>query len=199
MCAISGLKGEVSVRPYLALNHRERDFGRLFPHQIAIHSSGRAAAIPYEAKEWGPTGFTDVARLLKPHAKLVQIGAKSDPALPVDADLRGKTTLREAAAILAGSDLFIGLEGFLTHLARAVDCPSVVILGGRAPAEIFGYSANRNLTDFPECGPCARRIGCPHGLKCMTAITPPAVTAAALEVLSSPPNRPLAHVTAVLP
>jgi len=82
-----------------------------------------------------------LARELARDFKLVQLGTAADPALPVDKDLRGRTSLREAAAILAASEVFIGLEGFLTHLARAVDCPSVVVQGGRARPETFGYAA----------------------------------------------------------
>ena len=198
MCALAGLHGEIALRPYLTLTLAEHAGGRLFPRQIAIHSSGLAAAIPYETKEWGAAHFAEVARQLAPHSKLVQLGAARDPVLPVDTDLRGRTTLREAAAILAGSDVFIGLEGFLTHLARAVDCPAAVVMGGRAPAAIFGYSANRNLTSFPECAPCALRTGCPHGMKCMAAITPGAVVAAARE-LASRPRSPLAVEMALIP
>ena len=198
MCALAGLRGQIAVRPYLHLSDDEHAHGRRFPRQIALHSSGLAAAIPYDAKEWGAARFAEVARQLAPHTKLIQLGAAADSPLPVDLDLRGRTTLREAAAILAGSDLLIGLEGFLAHLARAVDCPSVVVMGGRAPAEIFGYSANRNLTAFPECAPCARRTGCPYDMKCMTAITPEIVVAAARELANRPPG-PLSADTFCLP
>jgi len=199
MCARAGLHGKISLRPHLRLTEAERADGRLFPRQIAIQSTGLGAAIPYDAKEWGPAHFAEVARQLSPQSKLVQVGTASDPALPVDHDLRGRTTLREAAAILANSDVFIGLEGFLTHLARAVDCPAVVVMGGRAPAEIFGYSANRNLTAFPECAPCARRTGCPNNMKCMSAISPETVATAARDILAKPPARPLAAATVELP
>lgn len=199
MCSLAGLHGEVALRPYLTLTETERTGGRLFHSQIAIHSSGLAAAIPYAAKEWGPDRFAASVRLLAPHTKIIQLGSPLDPALPVDADLRGKTTLRQAAAILSASSLFIGLEGFLTHLARAVDCPSVILLGGRAPMEIFGYSSNHNLTTSPECAPCARRTGCPHAMQCMTAIHPESVASAALAILREPPARPLPHATALLP
>lgn len=199
MCALAGLHGEVALRPYLTLTEAELAAGRLFPSQIAIHSSGLAAAIPYDTKEWGSARFAEVARQLAPHAKIIQLGSLQDPALPVDADLRGKTTLRQAAAILAGSSVFIGLEGFLTHLARAVDCPAVVLLGGRALTEIFGYSSNQNLTTSPECSPCTRRTGCPHAMQCMTAIHPESVASAALAILREPPARPLPHATALLP
>ena len=198
MCALAGLRGEISLRPYLNLTASERVTGRLFPRQIALQSSGLAAAIPYSTKEWGAARFAAVARLLAPHAKLIQLGSAQDPALPVDADLRGRTTLREAAAILANSAVFVGLEGFLTHLARAVDCPSVVVMGGRAPAAIFGYSANCNLTAFPSCSPCALRTGCPHEMQCMSALAPDAVAAAALEITARP-SAPLPVETWNLP
>ncbi len=200
MCALAGLRGEVTLRPYLTLTSSELATGRIFSsRQIALHSSGLAAAIPYPAKEWGSDRFTALARQLHPHAKIVQLGSPGDPALPVDTDLRGRTTLRQAAATLAASDLFIGLEGFLAHLARAVDCPSVIVMGGRAPAEIFGYSANLNLATSPDCSPCARRTGCPHDMKCMTAITPEVAATAALALLARPPVRPLPHTTVSLP
>lgn len=200
MCALAGLRGEIALRPYLALSASEIASGRLHqPRQIALHSSGLAAAIPYDAKEWGPARFIALARQLHPHAKLIQLGSAGDPPLPVDTDLRGRTSLRQAAATLAASNLFIGLEGFLAHLARAVDCPSVIVMGGRAPAEIFGYSANLNLTTSPDCSPCARRSGCPHAMKCMAEITPELAVAGALKLLACAPDRPLPHTTVTLP
>lgn len=184
MCALAGLHGEVAIRPYLHLTEAERIAGKLFPLQITLQSSGLSARIPYVAKEWGAERWVQTARLLRPHAKLIQLGSTSDPSLPVDVDLRGRTTLREAAGILANSAVFLGLEGFLGHLARAVDCPAVIVMGGRASPKIFGYSANCNLTAFPECAPCGRRTGCPYDMKCMAAIKPDIVYAAALEIVS---------------
>lgn len=199
MCALAGLHGEINLRPYLSLSDAECAAGQFFPRQIALHSSGLAAAIPYDAKEWGAGNFSELTRLLSPHAKLVQLGSTHDPALPVDADLRGRTTLRQAAAIIASSALFVGLEGFLAHLARAVDCPSVVVLGGRAPADVFGYIANQNFTSCPACAPCARRTGCPHDMQCMTSISPARVADAVRAILNCPPSRPLVHATVTLP
>jgi ADP-heptose:LPS heptosyltransferase len=128
----------------------------------------------------------------------VQIGSTDDPPLPVDADLRGKTTIRETAAVLAASEMFVGLEGFLIHLARAVDCPAVVVFGGRARPEIFGYGCNVNLYDDIDCAPCGLRDGCPHAMKCMTAISPERVAVAARELAQRRPARPLpAETTAI--
>lgn len=199
MCRVAGIKGDVTLRPYLHLNPQEMRVGRRESPVIALQSSVLSARVPYPTKDWASCNWEQVVSLLRPHAWLVQLGSGSDPALPVDEDLRGKTTLREAAAVLAGSAVFVGLEGFLTHLARAVDCPSVVVMGGRAPEEVFGYAANVNLVSAPTCAPCGLREGCPHDLECMKMIKPDTVLAAALRILESPPERPLRALNVTLP
>jgi hypothetical protein len=198
MCRVAGLSGEISLRPYLNLTSAERSAGAIHPRQIALHSTGAAAAIPYANKEWGPQRFAAVARLLAPDFHLIQVGSARDPALPVHTDLRGKTTLRATAAILANSLTFIGLEGFLAHLARAVDCRAVVIFGGRSLPKTFGYIAHRDLIGPVSCSPCGLRDTCDRHRECMTVITPAVVASAAREVALSP--RVILHVeTAVLP
>jgi len=188
MCRLAGLRGAVALRPYFFVTDEERARGARHPRQIALHSSGMSAAIPYANKEWGAERFAAVARLLSPEFKLVQIGSANDPALPVDTDLRGKTTLRETAAILAASAAFVGLEGFLAHLARAVECPAAIVFGGRAKPEIFGYAANRNFYTAVPCAPCGLRNTCEYALECMQRISPAEVAAAARELAGRPPG-----------
>ena len=198
MCRIAGLRGRVELRPWLFLGAEERAKGAIFARQIAIQSSGLGAAIPYGNKEWGADRFSSVARLLGPEYKIVQLGLAGDPGLPADADLRGRTTIREAAAILAGSAAFVGLEGFLAHLARAVDCPSVVVFGGRSKPEIFGYTANANLYEPVDCAPCGLRNTCAYDRACLSRIEPAAVAAAA-RAIAERPRGPLPSATTDLP
>lgn len=198
MSRLAGLRGTIALRPNIFLTDAERARGVLAPRQIALHSSGLSAAIPYQNKEWGAANFALVARTLAPDFALVQVGSAQDPALPVDFDLRGKTSLRETAAVLAASRIFIGLEGFLTHLARAVDCASVVVFGGRARPETFGYSANRNFYSPVACAPCGLRNTCPFSLRCMADISAAEVAAAARELAGRAPG-PLVVDTAELP
>ena len=198
MCRLAGVRGSVQLRPWLFLTDAERTRGAVFPRQIAVHSTGLTAAIPYANKEWGKNNFAAVVRLLSPEFKVIQLGSTQDPALPVDTDLRGKTTLREAAAVLANSAVFIGLEGFLAHLARAVECPAVVVFGGRARPETFGYTANRNLYSPEPCAPCGLRNTCGYAHACMTRITPAEVEVAARELIARPPG-PLPVDTAEIP
>ncbi len=181
MCRLGGLHGKVSLRPYFFLSPTERARGALHPKQVVLHSSAGAAALPFANKEWGAENFAAVARQLSPEFHLVQVGSKSDPALPVDVDLRGKTSLRETAAILSESLVFVGLEGFLAHFARAVDCPAVIIFGGRALPRTVGYPANINFYAPVDCAPCGLRSTCSFGLKCMREIRPDSVAAAVRE------------------
>jgi hypothetical protein len=198
MCQLAGLSGRVSLRPYLNLTAIERQAGRICHRQVAMHSTGLGAALPYPAKEWGVERFAEVARRLAPDFNVVQLGSRDDPPLPAVYDLRGRSSLRKAAAVLAESLCFVGLEGFLPHLARAVECPAVVIFGGRARPEIFGYEANCNLYSALECAPCGLRSGCPHDLKCMQQITPEEVEAA-VRTLCTRPAGPLPVGSAAIP
>jgi hypothetical protein len=197
MCRRAGLRGPVRLRPWVFLTEAERARGALHPRQIAIHSSAAAAVVPFANKEWGAENLAAVARLLAPDFKLVQLGSARDPTLPVDSDLRGKTTPREAAAVVASSLVFVGLEGFLTHLARAVDTPAVVIFGGRVRPETAGYSCNANFFSAIACSPCGLRNTCDFAHACMTRIAPAAVAAAARE-LAARPAGPLPVATADL-
>lgn len=171
MCAAAGITGEVTLRPYLTLSPQERAQGALAPRQIAIQSSGAAARFPILNKEWFPERFAQVAEALAGRFNLVQLGAPEDPLLPGVRDLRGKTTVRESAAILSQSQLFIGLEGFLMHLARAVECRAVIVYGGHTHPAHTGYAAFENLYSAVPCAPCWLRANCPHDLECMRRIT----------------------------
>jgi hypothetical protein len=198
MCRLAGLRGTVRLRPWLVLTAAERARGALHPRQIALHSTGLTAAIPYANKEWGAENFAAVARLLSPDFKLVQLGSTRDPALPVDVDLRGKTTLREAAAVLASSLAFVGLEGFLTHLARAVDTPATVVFGGRAGPANFGYPCNVNFYSNVSCAPCGLRNTCEYEHECMLRIPASEVAAQARSLALRPPAPLAVDTTEIL-
>jgi hypothetical protein len=179
MCRKAGVTGSVSIRPYLYLRDSECREGRIAEKQIAIQSTTRAAATPLQNKEWLPERFQSVANSMAGQFNVVQLGAAGDPKLDNVIDLRGKTTLRQAAAVLRNSRVFIGLVGGLMHLARAVDCPAVIVYGGRERPEISGYSCNRNIRTKPLCSPCWQRNRCDYGRVCMMDISADMVIEAA--------------------
>jgi len=140
--------------------------------------------VPMANKQWSTEGFQAVVNFCQARGfKCLQIGSATDPVLSGTIDLRGKTNLRETASVLAQSRLFIGLVGFLMHLACAVECPSVIVYGGRETPNLTGYSCNINIIQQPSCSPCWQRNRCDYAHKCMTSITAEQVTASIEKIL----------------
>lgn len=184
MCRQVGVSGEVALRPYLYLREAERAAGRLFERQIVIQSAGRGAMRPMRNKEWSPERFQLVADQIRSQASLIQLGTREDPPLQGALDLRGKTSLRQAAALLSQSLAFVGQVGLLMHLARAVECRSVIVYGGRETPQTTGYVANRNLVGAPPCSPCWLEDRCDFDRICLKMITVENVVAATMEQLA---------------
>jgi len=183
MCASCELTGEITLRPYLHLSDEERADGRLGPRQIALHSSGLSAHSAMQNKEWVRGRMQQVVHALRGEFTFVQLGAPNDPRLDGCIDLRGRTSIRRSAAILASSMLSVVQAGFLMHLTRAVDRPAVVIYGGREHPWQSGYSCNTNLFSELPCAPCWRWNGCdnPVERECMKRISVDAVVHAIRE------------------
>ena len=184
MCRLAGIGGPVELRPYIFLTAEELAAGRLAENQLAIQSSGLASQVAMKNREWYPERFQELCAQLRSDVRVVQVGAASDMKLEGAIDLRGKTSLRQTAAILANSLVFIGLADFVMHLARAVDCRSVIIYGGREKPAITGYVANKNLYHQVRCAPCGLRNPCEFNRKCMDMITVDQVIAATADQIS---------------
>jgi hypothetical protein len=175
LCRKAGIRGDVAIRPYLYLTKDEKLRGKISDHCIVVQNVGQSTHETFmNNKKWYPERMQEVVNLLKvqyPAATVVLLGGESDIALENVLDLRGKTTVRESAAILANADCFIGTSGFLKHLARAVDIRSVIIYGGREHSYQTGYTCNENLNSFVECAPCWRWNTCDYEKKCMQMIS----------------------------
>jgi ADP-heptose:LPS heptosyltransferase len=184
MCRLAGVTGPVELRPYIFLTPAELAAGRLAENQVALQSTGLASPLALMNREWYPQRFQELCAQLRSDVRVVQVGSPSDMKLEGAIDLRGKTTLRQTAAVLANSLIFIGLVGFVMHLARAVDCRSVIIYGGREKPSLTGYVANKNLYNQVRCAPCWLRNACEFNRKCMDMITVDQVIAAAADQIS---------------
>jgi ADP-heptose:LPS heptosyltransferase len=188
LCRLAGISGPIDLRPYLYLTLQERTAGRLAENQIVIQSSGLSAAFLMQNKEWGTERFQQVCNALREKHTVLQIGSNQDPKLDGAVDLRGKTSLRQSAAILANASVFVGLVGFLMHLSRAVDCRGVIVYGGRETPSSTGYVANINLTGNTPCSPCWLRNRCDFHHECMRIIPPETVIQAAQEQIAKRPQ-----------
>lgn len=194
LCMNAGLSGPVDLRPWFTLSASEKLAGRRTNRQVAIQNSAASARFPMQNKEWDPVRFQQVVDALSGRFNFIQVGSASDPSVRGAIDLRGQTSIRETAAIIKNSLFFIGLEGFLAHLARAVDTRAVVVYGGRSNPSKTGYPCNENVLNQPECSPCMRWSACDFGHRCMQDIHPQHVVAA-VERLESRLGSPLEVTT----
>lgn len=188
MCARAGISGPVSVRPYLALSEAEKAPAAWARGRIVIQSGGMAARHPMQNKQWYHERFQGVIDALRGEIDFVQVGSTTDPELRHATDLRGRTGIRETAAVLHHALLYVGTVGFLMHLARAVECPGVIIFGGREAPWQSGYVCNLNLYSPVSCAPCWQSNTCDFDRQCMQVISVANVVAAIREMLARPRN-----------
>jgi ADP-heptose:LPS heptosyltransferase len=185
-CARAGIVGSIALRPYLKLTSAEIAQESWARGRVVIQSSGLGAKYPMLNKEWAVMRFQQVVDALCVDFDFVQLGSQNDPGLQLVKDLRGITSIRQSAAILHNARLYIGNVGFLMHLARAVECPGVIVYGGREAPWQSGYICNVNLYTALPCAPCWRWNKCDFGRKCMTDIKADDVVRNVRELLSKP-------------
>lgn len=184
MCRQTGIRGEVELKTHVFLRPDEIARGRISEHQAAIQCMDRTSLNASLNKIWSAERYQEVVDQNQHRLKFVQLGSGQDPALQGVIDLRGKTTLRESAAILANCRTLVGYVGFLMHLARAAGCRSVIVFGGREHPRQSGYTCNENLFTELPCSPCWRRRTCDWDRVCMQRIESRHVTAAIDRVLA---------------
>jgi len=61
---------------------------------------------------------------------------------------------------IAGLKLVVCAEGGISHIAKAVGTPAIVIYGGFALPEWNGYEDQVNLCYYPDSGPCYNAAPC---------------------------------------
>ncbi len=149
---------------------------------ISIMSSGKTTF--NKNREWGRDNFQQVVDYFSNNFQIVQIGSQSDAPLDRVMDYRAKP-LRDTAAIIDRSQLFIGQEGGLMHLANGVKKRSVIIFGGYLNPSVIGYRENINLYVDMDCSPCyTDRENCEHR-NCLLKVRPEDVIRAAENLLNS--------------
>lgn len=131
-------------------------------------------------KEWTDDGFAMVARhLVGKGLRVVVIGTVAAEGItrgcPEVIDLSGRTSLGEAAAILARSEALVSVDSGILHLAAAVGT-KVVGLYGPSDPRVTGPRGDGHvvLTANADCSPC-KLEGCRFERKCMTNLHPDSV------------------------
>jgi ADP-heptose:LPS heptosyltransferase len=183
MRAYIGLDDPFAPRLFLSSEELETIKKRFpFPY-IAVCPSGKTG-FSANRKEWGVENFQKLVDLFSDR-RFVQIGLAKDPLLANVVDARGLAA-RESAAVVANAALFIGLEGGLMHLAKAVNTKAVIIYGGYVRPEISAYEENLNIYSPVYCSPCysseTASPECPTMI-CMKQISPEDVHRRILEYI----------------
>ena len=170
-CHQLDLRGSVSLKPQIFFSNEEvNSFSKPSADYIVVQSQASHSNHPQKTKDWSIESMQEVVDCLDKNFEIIQLGSEKDVRLKGVSDLCGKTSIREAGLFLKNARLFVGLEGALMHMARAVDCPSVIIWGGRLKPEQIGYLCFENITTELDCSPCWIPNACPHNLKCMQDI-----------------------------
>ena len=99
-------------------------------------------------------------------------------------DMTGKTRLREAAALIRGASLLVGVDTGLTHMGIAFNTPSIMLFGATCPYLDTGRENTVILYKALACSPCRRNPTCGGAYPCMTQITVDDVMAGARRLLA---------------
>ena len=155
------------------------------------------------ANDWGQVNWLKLVRLLAeqmPGSFLILIGSQDEHARCAalggsfynrSINLCGKLSPRQSAAVIGVSDLYLGHDSGPMHLAAAVATPLIGIFSARnLPGIWFPFGANsRIFYNHVECAGCELEVCTEQAMRCIRAITPEAVAAQAVQLLSQPRTR----------
>lgn len=148
------------------------------------------------AKCWPPSRFAEFANRMHPEsdADVILFGTAAEAAVtraisselrrpPID--LTDKTSIADLPALLSQCHLFIGNDSGAMHVAAGVGLPVVAVFGPTDPYGTAPVTPRCTIVQQkPYCSPCFLRH-CPTDHRCMRAITPEMVEAAAKPWLSA--------------
>jgi len=147
------------------------------------------------AKRWPAGRFAELARLLQDRrgmdVAVTGTAADAEAAAEIGrglarpaVDLTGRTTLRGLLGVLARAALAVTNDTGPMHLANALRVPVVGVFGPTEPAATAPFHPPSAVVrkDGIACWPCLYRE-CPYDHRCMTAVGPEDVYAAAADLL----------------
>lgn len=155
---------------------------------VCIHAGARMLS-----RRWPLQRFAEAGRALRRHWKVVLTGSRDEAALidqlarrigkPV-VNLCGQTSLGTLAALIGHARLLLCNDTGASHIAAAMDTPSVVVSCGSDSARWapLDASLHRVLAEHPPCRPCMHQQ-CPvAGHPCAAGISVKRVVDTALEL-----------------
>ena len=137
-------------------------------------------------KNWPIDYWCKLVKILTSKFTIIHLGDNKEPELEGVIRMAGKYSMRESAALISISQLFIGPDSLLMHIANGLEIKSIIIFGGSRPVRCFGYENNINLSSNPACSPCWIHEGhesCTKELECMRSISVQKILSNVLRIL----------------
>ncbi len=181
----------------LGLEDGDRAFPLRFPPPSLSVDETRPAVVlipsaRWATKVWPVASFAHLAdQLRRDGLQVIVVGSElptsEDPLAGLEGvlDLRGKTSLAELGGILQRADLIIANDTGPMHLAAALGCKVIALMGPTDAKRTGPYgTGHRILSSWPACSPCFSKI-CrnPAGQVCLQNLRPADVYTAAVEML----------------
>ena len=150
------------------------------------------------AKRWPAAHFAEVARrLMRSGVQAWVVGGPGDASIgaevaslaPGAVDLTGRTTLPEAADLIAAASAVVSNDSGLMHVAAALGRPLIALYGSSSPEFTPPLTDTAVVLSLQvACSPCFERE-CPLGhFKCLQDLSPDRVWAALDPWLDAPPS-----------
>jgi heptosyltransferase-1 len=177
-----GLEGE--FRMAVALTDADRRFARDFVERERV-ANGYAVICPFTTrpqKHWIESYWPELAHRLREQLGIgtVMLGGPGDRDAAARLreasggaiiDAAGRTRLREAAALIEGARLLVGVDTGLTHMGTAFEIPTIAIFGSTCPYLRTDSPRTVVLYKNLECSPCKRDPTCGGAYTCMRLVT----------------------------
>jgi lipopolysaccharide heptosyltransferase II len=132
------------------------------------------------AKMWDIRKFNELIEVLKEkikNSRIYIIGTRQDLEYKFNLsknviDLRGKTTLKEIIYLIKNTNLFIGNDSGIMHIADAFEIPSLIVFGSTSP-DWTGPLSNKVkiLKANIHCSPCFKKECRYKTYECLKLIT----------------------------
>lgn len=180
------------VRPKLFLNDEDIVRAMRLLDGYGIGGNEEYVAVAFravaESRRWGRQNYVELAkRIISRHGlKVALIGTAEDRRVGDEIaeavgtreakNLAGKTSIREAAAVLSRAKLFVGNDSGPAHLAAAVGTALVILSGADDPRATSPLATRKKLVRLEdlECISCVKNK-CPlrgeQHMQCMTGIS----------------------------
>ena len=196
---VAGLLGfeDVPVQFNLSLPDSALTEARRLLTEVGLHYGERLVAVApggrWETKVWLPERFTEVIDRLQEDSKArcLLVGGPDEvrlceriaaPCRATPANLAGRTSLRQLAAVIGLADLMICHDSAVSHLAVALKRPLVCLVGPTNPNRTGPYRRTEDVVQLRlDCMPCYQRRlhQCRYDHRCMNDLGVDAVVAAA--------------------